>query len=193
LIGPVRKSHGGAGESHGTVRSRGQTPGAAAMNPWSTVRGGPRDDETRGGKWRNGRWVRRAERRRHPRTRAKLRRAICESHERHRDFDGPGQVAITARSASLVREPCKEPATNDPRGRRLHSAKMKAPETRGAKIRMGELKLLAWVPGPEQRRSGMVRSLVTSDGTARPANAEGNRRNLTRGAWPICPCSERGR
>jgi hypothetical protein len=29
------------------------------MNPWSTVRGGPRDDETRGGKWRNGRWVRR--------------------------------------------------------------------------------------------------------------------------------------
>jgi len=30
------------------------------MNPWSTVRGGLRDDETRGGKWRNGRWVRRA-------------------------------------------------------------------------------------------------------------------------------------
>src|SRR5258706_1433759 len=78
-------------------------------------------------------------RRCHPRTRAKLRRAICESHERHRDFDGPGQVAITARSASLVREPRKEPATNDPRGRRLQSAKMKAPETRGAKNRMGEL------------------------------------------------------
>jgi hypothetical protein len=28
--GPVRKSHGGAGRSHGTIRPRGQTPGAAA-------------------------------------------------------------------------------------------------------------------------------------------------------------------
>jgi len=69
----------------------------------------------------------------------KTAKGLCESHERHRDFDGPGQVAITARSASLVRVPSKEPATNDPRGRRLQSAKMKAPETRGAKNRMGEL------------------------------------------------------
>jgi len=95
--------------------------------------------------------------------------------------DGPGQVAITARSASPVRVPRKEPAMNDPRGRRLHSAKLKAPETRGAKKPHGRADPLAWVPGPDEHRSGMVQSVVTSDGTARPVNAEGNRRNLTRG------------
>src|SRR3954453_7355151 len=107
----MRKSYSGAGRSHGTVRSRGQPPGAVATNSRPTATsGGPRDDETRGGKWRNGRGGGGGEKRRHPRTEAKLRRVLSESHGRRRDFDGPGQVAITAGA-----DPVRRPERNRPR------------------------------------------------------------------------------
>jgi len=65
----------------------------------------------------------------------------CEGHENPRSVAGsktPGQAAITARDASPERVPIRKPATNDPRGRRLQKAKMKASETRGAKNRRDE-------------------------------------------------------
>jgi len=60
-----------------------------------------------------------------------------ESHGRRRDFDGSGQVAITAFARARYASRKKSTA-NDPRGRRLQRTQMNAPETRGAKNRTGE-------------------------------------------------------
>jgi hypothetical protein len=65
-------------------------------------------------------------------------------------------------------------------------------KTRGVKNRKGEA-AKAWVPRLQKRRSGMARNLVTPGGTAQPANAEGNKRNLMRGGLVDLParCARR--
>ena len=163
-IGPMRKSYSGAGRTHGTMRSRGQTPGAAATNLWSHrhKRCRPRDDETRGGKWRNGRWVRDVERRRHPRTEAKLRRVLSESHGRRRDFDGPGQVAITAQAAGPSREPPKI-RTRMTRGGGVEEAIDPRRTSRRNALKTARANRSGpGSPASNQRRSGMVRRPATS-------------------------------
>jgi len=80
--------------------------------------------------------VRVVERRRHPRSEAKLRREQSESHGRRRDFDGPGQVAITARRGPGTR--AERNRLRMTRAGGVSNANRKAPETRGAKNRMGE-------------------------------------------------------
>jgi len=118
LIGPVRKSYSGAGELHGTAGSWGQSPGAAARNPWSAVSGGSREDET--SRRADGETAGRLETPKGALTREPEKN--CEGHENPMSVAGnktPGQAAITARDASPERVPIRKPATNDPRGRRL--------------------------------------------------------------------------
>jgi len=67
--------------------------------------GAPRDDETRGGKWRNGMWARDVDETPSPADGSKTAKGVSESHGRRRDFDGPGQVAITVPGAGPVRRP----------------------------------------------------------------------------------------
>lgn len=157
-IGPVRKSYSGAGRSHGTVRPRGQTPGAAATSLWSTPQAldpatmklAVARGETAGG-------CETSEQASSPVDGSKTAKGVSESHGRRRDFDGPGQVARTVRRGS---------GTSAERNRsRMTRAdgvsqarKRKATETRGAKNRTGEPTSWRGCRGWEQRRSGMVRS-----------------------------------
>jgi hypothetical protein len=105
-IGPVRKSYSGAGRSHGTVRPRGQTPGAAATSLWSTPQAmdpatmklAVARGETAGG-------CETSEQASSPVDGSKTAKGVSESHGRRRDFDRPGQVARTVPGAGPVRRP----------------------------------------------------------------------------------------
>jgi len=178
----MRKSYSGAGRSHGTVRPRGQTPGAAATNLRShRHKRWARDDETRGGAWRNGRWVRDVERRRHPRAEAKLRRVLVNP------MGVAGTLTVPARSREQSGAgPVRRPERNRPRMTRAAASPKprngKAPETRGAKNRMGEPTSWRGCRGWEQRRSGMARSRLLRAVRRDRRTPKGSKRNLMRGA-----------
>jgi len=163
-----------AGPADHTVRfARGAKPQEPRPQTFgrTVTSGGPRNDETCGGKWRNGMWARDVERRRHPRAEAKLRRAVSKSHGCRRDFDGPGQVAITAGA-----DPVRRPERKRPRMTRAAASPTHATEQH----RRREALKTAWASRPPgvgaeagitPKRDGL--ELVTSSGTARPANVRG--------------------
>jgi len=131
----------------------------------------------------NGMWDRSAERRLHPRTGSTLRRV-----------QNPTSVAGTKESRpGRDNSPIRKPGTrlprktiaNDLRGRRFQNTQ-RTPRRREALKTAWASRPKAWVLRPDQRRSGMAWNMAIPGGTARPANAERNKRNLMRGGSPIC-------